>query len=347
MILISGLAVLLLAWYDQNARDLPWRRDPTPYRVWVSEMMLMQTRVETVIPYFERFIAALPDVRALGNADESAVLKLWEGLGYYSRARNLQKAAQMVVERYGGALPCDRAELRKLPGIGDYASGAIASIAFGRLEEAVDGNVLRVLSRVYFIREDIGNPAVKNRFRELARALVPTDRPGDFNQALMDLGATVCLPGAAPRCDACPLVPCCSGLQEGAQGELPVQSAKKPRALQEITVLIVQCRGRALLMQRPKKGLLAGLWGPPMTERWIGEKDASDWLVDQGAAVRSIRKLEDAKHVFTHVEWHMQAWLAETDEFLPEGEHVWADQYDISKYAIPSAFKAYKKYLVL
>jgi A/G-specific adenine glycosylase len=275
----------LLSWFSLNARDLPWRHDPTPYRVWVSEAMLQQTRVQTAMGYFERFVKALPDIPSLAGASEPALMKLWEGLGYYGRARNMQKAARAVMERHGGELPRSVEALRMLPGFGDYTAGAVASIAFGLPAEAVDGNVLRVLSRLTACREDIGNPAVKRRFRELARGMLPAGRPGDFNQALMDLGATVCVPGISPRCGICPLRPYCAGFSEGIQGSLPVKSPKKPRAVYGLTVFVLEDGGRALLVKRPPEGLLAGLWGLPIAEGRLDESEAADWLTSRGAAV--------------------------------------------------------------
>jgi A/G-specific adenine glycosylase len=272
------------------------------------------------------------------------VLKLWEGLGYYSRARNLQKAARMIVERYGGEVPSEPDELRRLPGIGDYAAGAIASIAFSQRVPAVDGNVLRVLSRLLASRDDIADAETKNRFRELILEILPQDRPGDFNQALMDLGATVCVPGEAPRCESCPLAACCKGREAGIQGELPIKAPKGPRDVRDITVFIIESNGKILLVQRPPKGLLAGLWGPPIVDGWLNEKEAADWLGSRGAAIRSLRRGEDSKHIFTHVEWNMRAYLAEEDGFTVEGEFVWADADDLKQYAIPSAFKAYRLY---
>ncbi len=337
---------LLLAWYDRSARVLPWRSDPKPYRVWVSEIMLQQTRVEAVLPYFERFLAALPDVSALAAADEPKLMKLWQGLGYYSRARNLQKAARIIMERHDGRLPADWRALRELPGVGDYTAGAIASIAFGLPEPAVDGNVLRVLSRVLASGEDIALPKVKKRFTALVRAILPQDRPGDFNQALMDLGATVCLPNGAPLCKDCPLAGVCRANALGIAGTLPVRAAKKPKAIQLKTVFVIRCGGSTLLALRPPKGLLAGLWELPNADGWLDGAEAAALLATWGAEPSGLAPLPEAKHVFTHVEWRMRGFLVDAPCFSPPWQHAWADGAALhGRYAVPSAFKAYLKHL--
>lgn len=336
---------LLLGWYDDNARVLPWRSQPTPYRVWLSEIMLQQTRVEAVLPYFERFLAELPDIAALAAAEEARLMKLWQGLGYYSRARNLQKTAQMVMDRHGGQLPASFQALRALPGIGDYTAGAIASIAFGLSEPAVDGNVLRVLSRILASGEDIALPEVKKRITMFVREILPVDRPGDFNQALMDLGATVCLPNGAPLCGKCPLAGLCMAHSLGIAETLPVKAAKKPRDVRQITVFVIRCGEAVLLAKRPGKGLLAGLWELPNAEGWLDAAKAMDLLKQWSAQPGAIKPLEEAKHVFTHVEWRMRGYMVDTQCFTPPWEHAWADGPALRRgYAVPSAFKAYMKY---
>jgi A/G-specific adenine glycosylase len=341
------LAGALLSWYDQHARALPWRSDPAPYRVWVSEAMLQQTRVETVLPYFARFLAALPDIRALAEVDDAALMKLWEGLGYYSRARNLKRAARIVVERHGGALPASAGALRALPGVGDYMAGAVASIAFGLPEPAVDGNVIRVLARVSGFDGDVTKPEARRAFREAAVRLLPPDRPGDFNQALMDLGATVCLPNGAPRCTVCPWEGACAAHRQGREAALPVKRAKKPRPVQERTVFVVKNKDRTLLVRRPDKGLLAGQWELPGADGRFDCVEALDYLRRLGADVQGLERLPGAKHVFTHVEWRMAGWLAEVSAFAPEGEHVWADARALrDSIALPSAFKAFRRFLI-
>lgn len=336
----AELPGLLLRWYDGCARVLPWREEPTPYRVWVSEIMLQQTRVEAVKPYYERFLSQLPTVKALAEAPEEQLLKLWEGLGYYNRVRNLQKAAKQVVERFGGELPASFEELRSLPGIGEYTAGAIASIAFGIPVPAVDGNVLRVAARMTAREDDILDPGVKRRWSEEVAAVIPKDRAGDFNQALMELGAMVCLPNGAPKCGECPLAGICRAHERGIEESLPVKAAKKPRKMEERTVFLVTCQGRLALSRRPEKGLLAGLWELPAVPGRLGEKEALEALAEWGVKVRKLEKLPAAKHIFTHVEWRMTGWTGKADE--PVSGFAWAALPELEReITLPSAFKAY------
>ncbi len=337
----------LLPWYDAHARVLPWRSLPTAYRVWVSEIMLQQTRVEAVLPYFERFLAALPTVEALAGADEGALLKLWEGLGYYSRARNLQKAARMVVERFGGELPRSLADLLTLPGIGPYTAGAIASIAHGVAVPAVDGNVLRVAARLTASGADVANPSVRRAVEGLMAAAMPTDRPGDFNQALMDLGATVCLPNGQPRCEDCPAAALCAGRALGVAATLPVKAAKAPRRVERRTVLAVVGEGGLLLRQREPRGLLAGLWELPGVEGWIGPEEAAALAEGWGLTVASEpAPLPDVRHVFSHVEWLLKAWRVEVHGDPPVGWR-WADRAALAELAVPSPFAPHLRALGL
>ncbi len=256
----------LLAWYRQNARVLPWREEPDPYRVWISEIMLQQTRVEAVKPYFARFMEELPDVEALAEVSDDRLLKLWEGLGYYSRARNLKKAARIIVERYGGRLPDTMEELLGLPGIGSYTAGAIASIAYGKPEPAVDGNVLRVLSRLLASRDDIANPAVKRRFEEELRLVIPAENCGAFNQGLIEIGAVVCVPNGEPRCGECPMRSVCLAARNGLTGEIPYKAPKRPRRIEERTVLLIRSGDLVVIRKRPEKGLLASMYEFPGLE---------------------------------------------------------------------------------
>lgn len=402
----------LLHWYDYNRRILPWREDPTPYHVWVSEIMLQQTRVEAVKGYYDRFLSRLPDVAALAEAEEEVLLKLWEGLGYYNRVRNMQKAARVLMEQYSGEMPADYEAIRSLPGIGDYTAGAISSIAFGLPYPAVDGNVLRVMSRLTCSEEDIAKEQTKRKLKEDLTMVMPP-RSGDFNQALMELGATVCLPNGKPLCEQCPVMHLCKAFHAGRETELPVKSGKKERRIEKRLVYLVLCDGKVLLHRREKRGLLAGLWEYPNVQADVTEPGFLKGLQKGGVYLLGdeasegehggclercgdgetekngsetgfmLKKDKKAKHIFSHVEWHMegvrietererQAW---TEERLTEavqrmigqgkaegkdraeadgsetakGNEVWKfvtlqELRDV--YAIPSAFEVYTKELL-
>lgn len=294
----------LLQWYDYNRRILPWREDPTPYHVWVSEIMLQQTRVEAVRGYYDRFLSRLKSICDLADAPEAELLKLWEGLGYYNRVRNMQKAAQVLVEEYDGRMPKDYDQIRKLPGIGDYTAGAIASIAYGLPYPAVDGNVLRVMSRITCSREDIARESTKKEWRELLTEVIP-ERSGDFNQALMDLGATICLPNGKPQCENCPVMHLCRAYHEGQETELPVKAPKKERKVEKKTVLLIAYGQEVLLHRRPNKGLLAGLWEYPNSNK--KKEEVVKQLLAELPDKMLVRKGTDRQtHIFSHVEWKME-----------------------------------------
>lgn len=337
----------LLLWYRSRARVLPWREQPTPYRVWISEIMLQQTRVEAVKPYFDRFLAALPDTHALARVSEETLLKLWEGLGYYNRARNLQKAALEIVRAHGGQLPADYEALLTLPGIGPYTAGAIASIAYGIPRPAVDGNVLRVISRVLASPHDIAEDAVKKAVFARLQSILPQDAPGDFNQALMELGATVCLPKSAARCAACPIAALCLAKAQGTVAQLPVKAPKKARRSEEKTVFLLLADGQAAFRKRPKSGLLAGLWELPHTDSHLGAAEARAYLAEHFAFLaRELKALPDAKHIFTHIEWHMRGYAA-TAAMPPQSSKLrWIDAEQLAGgFAVPSAFKPFTAHL--
>ena len=340
------IAQPLLHWFWANHRVLPFRSDPTPYHVWVSEIMLQQTRVAAAVPYYERFVQELPDIPALAACEEERLLKLWEGLGYYSRVRNLQKAARIVCEQYGGQLPGNLAALKKLPGIGDYTAGAIASIGFGIPAPAVDGNVLRVFARLYNDEGDIMQPAVKAATTQKVMAQQPAEAPGDFNQALMELGALVCTPGQ-PDCAACPLQALCLGRQSGNPARLPQKAPKKARKKCELTLCLAQdAAGRWLLQKRGEQGVLAGLWQPPvLAEKALDEKKAlaaAQKLLP--AAVLLKEKPLKAKHIFTHLEWHMTAYVMAVPCTPPPEGCVWASPAQLEQeYTLPGAFKTLRK----
>lgn len=345
---LDRIAAPLLAWYDRGRRILPWREDPTPYHVWLSEIMLQQTRVEAVKPYYDRFLEALPDIASLAAVEEEKLLKLWEGLGYYNRARNLKKAAQILVSEYGGRMPDDYDKIVSLPGIGSYTAGAVASIAFGKPRPAVDGNVLRVLSRLRADDRDILSAQVKKSVEEELTDVMPADRPGDFNQALMELGATVCIPNGAPKCDVCPWKDLCMARAEGRTGELPQKARKKPRTIEEKTVLVIQDGARVALRKRPEKGLLAGMYEFPSVEGYCGEEEVLAYLRELGLSPLRIIALPPAKHVFTHKEWHMKGYMVRVDELAAKGEGqrmqglLFVDpEQTRTDYPIPSAFAVY------
>ena len=334
------IADLLLAWYDQHARTLPWRGIHDPYRTWVSETMLQQTRVETVLGYYARFLERFPTVADLAAAPEDDVLKMWEGLGYYSRARNLHKGAKQVMAEFGGVIPADVEQLRKISGIGPYTAGAIASIAFDQSVPAVDGNVIRVVSRLRGIRENVGIPSVRRTLEGAAASLVPQLRPGDFNQAVMDLGATICTPGT-PACEKCPLQGVCDAYAADDAEDLPVLPRKNPPKVIDYTVCLIFSGNRVLMRQRTE-AMLKGLWVFPMAE-------GKYTLRQVPAAVKKLTKLAakdvqsagEAKHVFTHQIWQMQLYTMTVPEdaqapngyqFIPVGE--------MHTLAIPTAVKA-------
>ena len=334
--ILQQLPAALLPWYQEHRRDLPWRQEVSPYRTWVSEIMLQQTRVAAVIPYFQRFMAAFPTVEALAGCDTEQLLKLWEGLGYYSRARNLQKAAAAIVQ--AGAFPQTYRELTALPGIGDYTAGAILSIAFHQPVPAVDGNVLRVASRLTGSRDNILDAAVRRRWRGIMESIMPADAPGAFNQALMDLGAMVCLPGGEPVCDACPAAAFCQARALGLQRQLPVRAGKPEKKVEHHTVFLLLQEGQAALRQRPDTGLLAGLWEYPHVPGTLDEADAARQLEQWGLTPRRWVKSLKFRHLFTHIRWELTGYVAEVRGTGP-ADWLWADKEQRRQLAIPSAFE--------
>ena len=353
---LADIVQPLLAWYDTHARVLPWREHPAPYRVWVSEIMLQQTRVEAVKPYFERFMTALPTIRDLAEAPEDQILKLWEGLGYYNRVRNMQKAAQKLVVEYDGQMPADFDAILELPGIGSYTAGAIASIAFGLPYPAVDGNVLRVLSRIEKSYDDILKQSVKRRFEQEIKAVIPADRAGDFSQSLIELGAIVCVPNGAPKCGECPLAELCQAHKDGVEMELPKKTPPKSRRIEDKTVLVLVSDNQAALRKRSSKGLLAGMYELPNLEGHLNSDQVLDYVKAEGLSPIRIQELPAAKHIFSHIEWHMAGYVVKVEE--PEQqEHDPSDDPDspgklffVEKqqmeetYSIPAAFAAYTEY---
>ncbi len=353
----------LQKWFNENARVLPWRENPTGYYVWISEIMLQQTRVEAVKPYFDRFIRELPDVRALAECPEDKLLKLWEGLGYYNRARNLKIAANQIIEEYDGMIPPDYDKLLTLKGIGHYTAGAIASIAYGKAVPAVDGNVLRVISRVTADDSDIMKQSVKTHMEERLLEVMNDDEaevePSVFNQALMELGAIVCLPNGAPHCENCPWKSLCEAKKQDRIMEIPVKKKAKARRVEEKTVLIVKDGERLALHKRSTKGLLAGLYELPNLEGYLSEEEIIQYLKKQGFEPLRIQPACEAKHIFSHVEWHMKGYVVflSATEYSSRHEMTKKDENEgwifvnvedtKEHYAIPSAFVKYTEYLNL
>ncbi|MCD8077396.1 MAG: A/G-specific adenine glycosylase [Lachnospiraceae bacterium] len=334
----------LLAWYASARRELPWRISPSPYRVWISEIMLQQTRIEVVRGYYERFLAAFPDVNALADAEETRVLKLWEGLGYYSRARNLMRAARVCRDEYGGDLPKTYEELRALPGIGSYTAGAIGSIALGLSVPAVDGNVFRVVMRYLADDSDISRASVRRCTEERIRAVLPPGQAGVFNQAIMELGETVCVPGGRPLCASCPLAASCLAREQGNPEAYPVRPVKKARAVEEKTILVISCGNRYAIHRRPEEGLLAGMYELPWLPGKKSRAEMEEWMAEK-AGDGELMDLPEARHIFSHIEWHMTGWRIALDEEIP-GEWFFEEAETIRReYPLPTAFRAYAAHI--
>lgn len=328
----------LVSWYEENARILPWRDDANPYRVWVSEIMLQQTRVDAVIAYFNRFMETLPTVWDLAKADESVVLKLWEGLGYYSRARNLKKTAEIVCEQYGGNFPQGYKELLALPGIGKYTVGSISSIAFGLPRAAVDGNVLRVITRLDENPRDIMDEKFRKEIAQQLEPVYPQGKCSEFTQSLMELGAMICVPNGAPKCEECPLKNGCRANQNGTWEKYPVKKEKPKRKKVNKTVFLLKCEGKTAIQKGEDKGLLAGLWKLPNVEKKLTEKEIKEWLEEQHLEAISIEKTKKVKHIFTHVEWHMQGY--EIICRKANEQFYWATEKELQEdFALPTAYK--------
>ena len=332
----------ILSWYDQGHRDLPWRRTQDPYRIWISEIMLQQTRAETVVSYYERFLARYPTVQDLASAPEEELLKAWEGLGYYSRARSLQKAAKEIVARYGGQLPSDLEKLRALPGIGDYTAGAIASIAFGIPAAAVDGNVERVLCRWDAITDEVGTPTVRRQIAARAQALVPPDRPGAFANAMMEMGATMCTP-KNPKCLLCPVREGCMGFAQGIAQELPRKAKKKAQRVENRAVLLVFCDNRVLIVKRQEK-LLGGLFVFPDVLEESDPARLCQALEALGIRAAYDEKLGHARHVFTHLIWEMDVHAVVADEMTQVPGGQWVSRQELAALPLPTAVKAARQW---
>ena len=348
---LSSIIDPLLAWYDQNRRPLPWRDSPTPYHVWLSEIMLQQTRIEAVIPYYHRFLSVCPSVKALSEVDDDQLMKLWEGLGYYSRARNLKAAARVIMERYDGELPTSYEALLSLPGIGAYTAGAIASIAFGLPEPAVDGNVLRVITRLTADESDIMKETTKRRVTVSLKTIYPRDkdRAANMTQALMELGEQVCIPNGAPRCEACPLGATCRSRALGLTDRIPVRAPKKARKIQLRTVFMLMHEDKVALRKREDKGLLSGLWEFVGTEEALDPPSARAWLAEHGIIADRLIVAPDAVHIFTHIEWHMRGYFVlcgDAPREVMSQPLVWVTRADLREsYALPTAFRSFVRAL--
>lgn len=346
--MIEKIVEPLVEWYQKSHRLLPWRESKNPYYIWISEIMLQQTRVEAVKPYFERFIHALPTVQAVAQCPEDELLKLWEGLGYYNRVRNIQKAAVRIVQEYEGKLPADYEKLKDLPGIGNYTAGAIASIAYGIPVPAVDGNVLRVYSRIMEDSEDILKQSMKTRVEKEFLQIMPKDVPGEFNQALMELGAMVCIPNGMAKCDLCPVAACCKARKHGTVMSLPVKKKAKSRRLEQKTVLVIQDGERVAIRKRPKKGLLAGLYELPNLEGHQKEEEILNWLQQYDIVPMRILPIGNAKHIFSHVEWDMIGYAIKVAalDVKKEKDMMFIETGEIEdEYPVPAAFQSYAEYI--
>ena len=334
----------LVEWFRENRRDLPWRRRMNAYRVWISEIMLQQTRVEAVKPYYERFLKELPDVKALAEVPEERLLKLWEGMGYYNRARNLKAAAVQIMEEFGGRFPDRYEEIRSLKGIGSYTAGAIVSFVYNIPKPAVDGNVFRVVTRLLADPDDITKASTRTKIEALLEEVIPRDAAGDFNQSLIELGAIVCLPNGEPKCAECPVRHLCRSFAEGTQMEYPVKKKAKERRIEKRTVFLFCDGGAVAIRKRKSTGLLAGMYEFPNVEGHLKRQEAIDYASSLGLAPVRVKKLESAKHIFSHVEWHMTGYEILVDELEKEMKDnvIFAGRDELEeKYPMPSAFETY------
>ena len=335
----ASLPERLLPWYVKNLRPLPWREDQDPYHIWLSEIMLQQTRVEAVKGYYARFLAELPTIQALSQCDDEKLHKLWEGLGYYSRVRNLKKAAQEIMERHGGVFPRSLDEILALPGIGDYTAGAIGSIAFNLPTPAVDGNVLRVAARLTNDPSPIDLPQTKRKVSAALREIYP-ENASDFTQALMELGATLCGPNWKPKCERCPCAALCLGYQKGTAEALPVKAPKKPKRQEDRTVFIFSCGDAYALCKRPDRGLLAGLWEFPNVTGKLDLSQALSAAEQFGVRPRNLLRQTEKKHIFTHIQWNLRGYYIEAAEESDRFSWFTAAQLR-AQAALPTAFRQF------
>jgi len=339
---LQKIVIPLTEWYKKNARDLPWRKNTDAYRVWVSEIMLQQTRVDTVIAYYERFMRIFPTMNALAEGSEEQLLKLWEGLGYYARARNLQKAAKIICEKYQGIFPSQYDKILALPGIGAYTAGAISSIAFEKPVAAVDGNVLRVITRLTQDNHDITDEKFKKKITQQLNQIYPLKACGIFTQSLMELGAVVCVPNGMPKCEECPLKQLCGAYTSHTPLAFPVKKKKAARKIEQKTVLLLNTKNQIALHKRAAGGLLGGMWELPNLEGTKSIEELTEWLREQGLTAVSIKKGVKKKHIFTHIEWHMDSYIVDCENVSNAASFVWSNKDELeNKYALPTAFKKF------
>ncbi|MBM6853263.1 DNA/RNA nuclease SfsA [Mediterraneibacter glycyrrhizinilyticus] len=342
--ILAEAAEPVVDWFRENKRDLPWRRRMKAYQVWISEIMLQQTRVEAVKPYYERFLRELPDVEALAAVPEDRLLKLWEGLGYYSRARNLKKAAIQIMDEFGGKFPETYDEIRSLQGVGSYTAGAVSSFVYGLPKAAVDGNVFRVVTRLLADPDDITKAGTRKKIEDLIGEAIPRECPGDFNQGLIELGAIICLPNGAPKCGECPLNSICRACAQGTQLEFPVKKKAKARRVEKRTVFLFCDSSSVAIRKRPDERLLAGMYEFPNVEGYLDQKEVIEYAKTLGLAPIRVKQLGNAKHIFSHVEWHMRGYEILVDELEKSmtGDVIFAGRRDLEeKYPMPSAFEAF------
>lgn len=342
VIFMEQMNLYLLNWYQQNKRDLPWRKDQNPYHVWISEIMLQQTRIEAVIGYYDRFIKRLPSIQDLAQINDDELLKLWEGLGYYTRARNLKKAAIMIMEEYDGIFPNTFEQIMSLPGIGEYTASAIGSICFSLKEVTIDGNVLRVYMRLQNCYDNVDDLKIRRKVRNELQKIMP-EEAGDFNQALMELGETICLPNGIPKCSECPLKNFCKSYQNDTYLELPIKNKKKDKKEEKYTILLFYYKSQFVLEKRKESGLLQNLWQFPNIQGHLTKKQLENYLKENKIKFLKVKKSVSYTHIFTHKRWNMISYMVELDK--NDYNMNWNDLKTLKERAIPTAFMPFLKEL--
>lgn len=342
MVIFMKQNLYLLNWYQKNKRDLPWRKDQNPYHVWISEIMLQQTRIEAVIGYYDRFIKRLPSIQDLAQINDDELLKLWEGLGYYTRARNLKKAAIMIMEEYDGIFPNTFEQIMSLPGIGEYTASAIGSICFSLKEVTIDGNVLRVYMRLQNCYDNVDDLKIRRKVRNELQKIMP-EEAGDFNQALMELGETICLPNGIPKCSECPLKNFCKSYQNDTYLELPIKNKKKDKKEEKYTILLFYYKSQFVLEKRKESGLLQNLWQFPNIQGHLTKKQLENYLKENKIKFLKVKKSVSYTHIFTHKRWNMISYMVELDK--NDYNMNWNNLKTLKEKAIPTAFMPFLKEL--